>query len=411
MLIGCKKNNENIITDNTGVSKWFATVQFGKSEYIYLVDFIELPASIVAYNESFKNFITIILDSHRIINQYAIIRKLDNTGLDTIRPIIVSDIVDFGELEYSLTFKDLITDNHGNIYIGLDGIINNKNFHMFHILDNDGKLLHSLNNSIRGTIIPNFLMSLSNGNIAHYNARSFEYTTLEIIDADTGSWGESIKLPFMNWSHPIQSNDGFIYYFSNARLFSVHPDIGVPIEILNLIDAGIDQQNLVGVEILDDERILLITHSFNEETFSDDIYIKYLTKIPSTDLHDRSILTLAAFSLNRELQTAIAEFNRSSSTHFIQVIDYSVYATTGADGFMAAYDRMILDITAGKIPDMIVILMHTPLQRYASMGLFEDFFLLLIMIPNLIVKFLQPVCLKLLKLTTACTDCSRGFQS
>jgi ABC-type glycerol-3-phosphate transport system substrate-binding protein len=97
--------------------------------------------------------------------------------------------------------------------------------------------------------------------------------------------------------------------------------------------------------------------------------------MPFDDLSDMTILTLATLGNSFLVDVAVSTFNRTSTTHIIQVINYSEYATSGADGWVAALDRLNLDIiTAGRIPDMIDMAALMPLRRFAMMGLLEDLY-------------------------------------
>ena len=306
------------------------------------------------------------------LDQYTVIRKLDNTGFDLIEPIFISEIVDFGEDNHLFTMPSFSVDAQGNIYYGLNGISNGNSFQIIHILDSEGAVVNSLEN--RATMLRNSLMLLTNGNVAYYDQGSGQNSSLREIDSETGSWGRTIELPFTSLQVPLQGNDGFIYYTHNSRLFSVLPDTDEITEVLNWTASGINHETAVVVDVLADGRIMLITSGFNEDTYGLEIHIVYLTEFSFDDLQERTVLTIATVRLDKEIQAAITEFNRASSTHFIHVADYSVYETAGADGFMAALDRLALDIVTGKIPDMIHVSAHIPFQRYASMGLFEDLY-------------------------------------
>ena len=54
----------------------------------------------------------------------------------------------------------------------------------------------------------------------------------------------------------------------------------------------------------------------------------------------------------------------------IQIIDYAAHSTD--DAWDAGLTRLTLDLTTGKIPDMLLLSQVMPISRYASVGLFED---------------------------------------
>jgi len=51
-----------------------------------------------------------------------------------------------------------------------------------------------------------------------------------------------------------------------------------------------------------------------------------------------------------------------------------MYAGSGDDGWMRAIERLSLDMTTGKIPDILLGTYEIPMRRYAEIGLLEDLY-------------------------------------
>jgi len=104
------------------------------------------------------------------------------------------------------------------------------------------------------------------------------------------------------------------------------------------------------------------------------------TKTPISQLPVRTEITLATVWMNWELRNAIINFNRTSQTYRIKVIDYSEFNTD--DDWGAGLTRLTTDIIAGNIPD-ILDLDNLPFHQYVARGLLVDFYPLIDSDPEL----------------------------
>ena len=303
-----------------------------------------------------------ISEFRQILHDYTVVRKLDKTGADIIEPIPVSETLGFKWDEV----RGLNVDSQGNLYLSLDNLIT--------VFDPGGNVLFDLKGSGSGSGRDR-LVRLPNGNVADTikNSNS-RVAKIQEIDAETGAWARTFELN--TYVPPILGNSGqtLFYSYETTRLMSYNIDEGLSTEILNCNDTGINALDVVGIDVLEDGRIMLVTQAFNYEKYWFDTQIIHLTKVAFEDLQDRTLLTLATLRLDNKTREAVTAFNKASPTHFIQVIDYSVYETWGENGWMAAFDQLSLDITTGRIPDMIALSPALPMQRYAAMGLLEDLY-------------------------------------
>jgi len=314
------------------------------------------------------------LSEYRIGTQKdLLIRKIDSTGADIIEPIsIIKEFKEIMEISGGYNFNGVVDDAQGNYIISY----NDADVSPFYICDYAGKILSKLISRSQNPW--NFLRML-NGNIAVYMWGSV-YTQLWEIDVENKSWGpitelfsaQNLKLTGL---FALHGNDEFpIIYTDNTDVLGYNPDTNEREILLNRNESGIFIDYVQGVSILEDGRLLFVHWYENNETGSLETQIIFIKKVTSEELQNRTILTLAALALDTEINNTVSAFNAASSTHFIQVIDYSVYAGRGADGWMAALDKLSLDITTGKIPDMLAVSGNLPLQRYATMGLLEDLY-------------------------------------
>ena len=83
-------------------------------------------------------------------------------------------------------------------------------------------------------------------------------------------------------------------------------------------------------------------------------------------------LVLAAIGLSSQLRKAIVDFNTTHDSVHIDIKDYSEY-NTAAD-FRAGYERFLLDVITGSIPDILVMSSELPYKKIASAGILEDLY-------------------------------------
>lgn len=84
---------------------------------------------------------------------------------------------------------------------------------------------------------------------------------------------------------------------------------------------------------------------------------------------ERAVLTYATLGLNSGDRMAILQFNRTNPDYQIIVKDYMDYSVDGSRD--AAMFRLITEVGAGKIPDILAI-ENMPVARWGSAGLLED---------------------------------------
>ena len=92
------------------------------------------------------------------------------------------------------------------------------------------------------------------------------------------------------------------------------------------------------------------------------------------EVDDRGVIQVAAYMPDEIFRTAIYDFNISSRTHRMEVIDYSQYDKEGEIGAVLCLN---MDIAAGRIPDLYLWGLHAnhsgfDLTRYLNIGLFAD---------------------------------------
>jgi len=111
----------------------------------------------------------------------------------------------------------------------------------------------------------------------------------------------------------------------------------------------------------------------------DIVEIAVFTRKHYSDLPEFTTLTLAAFSLSQDLQTAVRLFNRSNFAYKIQIVEY--FDPYSGD-FYSGLERLSLEIMTGNIPDILDVA-GLPLETFAARGLLLDLYQLIDSDPEL----------------------------
>jgi len=304
------------------------------------------------------------------VQEFNYIRKLDKTGADLAEPIpIPAKNNSAPDQTLWVHVRALSVDISGNIYPAVDEGSQTGSVTVF---DPDGNVRSELD--IRYGIPTNGLILLPDGNAAVFYYTGNMESVLREIDAETGRLGRTIELP-RTYTVPIRGNEEHPVICSDrVRLFSCNPETGEVTELLNLIESGIDLTDFAGISFSDDDRLMLVIGDYNSDYTGYEIQIVHITKTSGENLTEKTMLSLAVLHLSAELRQAILNFNNTSLTHHIHVIDYSIYDTGDFTGTLVAIDKLSLDLTVGNIPDMIVLRVDMPMHKYVSMGLLEDLY-------------------------------------
>jgi hypothetical protein len=212
---------------------------------------------------------------------------------------------------------------------------------------------------------------MPSGNIAFPEMTGAGIRLLE-IDITNRTWGRMTQLP-VGSSMPFKGSDELpILYSDGINLTGYSPETGETVSILSWVGSGISPESVIAISLLENERIVLATGRWHGGYTRQDVEIAFLSwNQGDAPPDDRILLTLSTLSLDSYTRETVMAFNRASSTHHIQVKDYSEY-NIGGD-YSIGRTRLTLDLTTGNIPDLLDVSV-LPLQQYAARGLLEDLY-------------------------------------
>lgn len=289
-----------------------------------------------------------------------VVRKLDKDGTQLI-------FLDIGSLLSGSAYifvTAFVTDDNNNIYI----TAGSDNSSTIFVINLETNSRFSLNAPTR-SIDP---VKTSDGSVVCGLWRDGN-RILQYIDVQNRNWGYSIDLSFS--AHNIfTGDDEFYVIFSDySGIFGYNKETGVISRILRFIDSGISPNVIRNITLLPNDQILIIEASSEHTLTAENVNLILLTKTEkTTDITndvEKTVITLGTLWLSPDLRAAVVQFNNTSSTHIINVIDYSDYVPDG--DFEGALTRLTTEIVAGRVPD-ILDLNRLPFRQYANRGMFLD---------------------------------------
>ena len=298
------------------------------------------------------------------LNNFHSIRKLDINGAELLSidlkslTTTTSSSPDFNQIGTTA----LITDDEDNMIAGSGQTIL--------IFDSAGNLRFNLDTS--GFITKNSFIRLSDGKIAYsgWNTGSSVWT-LNIIDTQTGTWGDSVDLPF-DVQNVFNGYGDYLYIFgTGTSLNAICGESNDTIQILNWIESGLQPTGLESVIFLPDDRIMFITSTWDHTDsgqVSRHIDLVFFNKTHQDEVVEKTVLTIASFYVHM-ISPAVAEFNRTNPLYRIEIIPLELNFGTMFNDL----DKIALEMITGGGPDMINT-PHFPFHQWSGRGFFVDLY-------------------------------------
>ena len=195
-------------------------------------------------------------------------------------------------------------------------------------------------------------------------------TQLRVIDPEAGDWAEeAFSLPYS--ASGFQDGDGnaFFYYLDGDGLYAWRQGAEEAERMMSWAESGVDPIYMAAYGFLPNGQLAAITGTFGSDGETE---ITVLTATDAAALPERTVLTLATLTLNNELRSAVAEFNKNNDSCFISVTEYPPAYPYGPGDWEQAVLRMTTALTAGKMPDILCLNENLPVRRMEAKGMLED---------------------------------------
>lgn len=206
---------------------------------------------------------------------------------------------------------------------------------------------------------------LSNGQAGFLVTRDDVSAEVRTVDTAAQDWGETYRLP--KECVAVYPGSGEYLFFSTANqvLGGWNAERNSLVELVSWLETGVNTSALLGFSINADGQILAAANEASSAQLA------MLT--PGTDIPEKTVLTLAAISSNSYLREQVAQFNRTSTSCRIVLEQY--YTQTGEwfspDEFQQGMTRLLTELSAGKIPDLLYV-DSLPVLQFGQMGMLED---------------------------------------
>ena len=252
------------------------------------------------------------------------------------------------------------------------------------VLDADGNLVMGIDQGGLKAIAPDgstayviesenwvdSMVKLPDGRLA---ATSWGDTGMQLmpIDSEAKTFGEPISVPNNAYYFYTGGGEYDLYYNSGIYFYGLDLETGEDTQLFNWISCDVNGDDLSGIHVTDDGKIIGYTNEWDEDTETYSCEIVTVEKLPYESVPQKETLTLACMYLDWYARDSIIDFNRKNDAVRLEVLDYSQYNTE--EDYEAGLTKLNTEIMAGNVPD-ILCLSQLPYTQLASKGLLADLY-------------------------------------
>lgn len=312
-------------------------------------------------NENSLCIITSARDYNKKTDQYKLqyyIMKVDEAGKTSGRIVIKPDKKDDGNLYLS----DNIIFLDGKLIVYWD-----KKIYIFN-KDGSADQTFEVDDYIEG------MFTANNGKV--YILSNFESAGglgISELDLKTGKPGEPVGLgnnSIYNIYKIKEAVNGNVYLSSSDCLYEFNFEKGKTELVFSWINVDMDGNSISDFMQMEDGSFFVLStlvdySSIESGDMSSEIEIATISKKKYSDTKQKKIITLASNYLDMYVKREILKFNKTDGSYRIEVADYSSYENPA--------EQINLDITAGKIPDIIDV-GYMPKELYIKKGFLADLY-------------------------------------
>lgn len=193
------------------------------------------------------------------------------------------------------------------------------------------------------------------------------------LDLKTGKTSNTVGLgndSIYNVYKVKEAVNGNIYLSTDSCLYEFDFKKGKTELVFNWINVDIDGNSISDFMQMEDGSFFVLDTlvdytSMENGNMSSDIEIATISKKKYSDTKQKKKLTLASNYIDIYVKREILKFNKTDGSHRIEVADYSSYEDPS--------EQINLDITSGKIPDIIDV-GYMPKELYIKKGFLADLY-------------------------------------
>lgn len=176
---------------------------------------------------------------------------------------------------------------------------------------------------------------------------------LLVYNEKTKSFSESYDgLPNNCWNSDIIASEKGVLLYSDTALYEYDMETKTYEEILQWLSCDMNPDYIETVSVLEDGSVVVYINDWG----TGESGLAILKKTTASEVEQKEVLTIATMSQSQFLQAAVVNFNKTSTTHRVEVIDYSASVDWSSADATAAYEDAITrfnsDIITGNGADM-----------------------------------------------------------
>ena len=289
---------------------------------------------------------------------YSHLYRMRQLDPDTGKELGLIDVTAVMEEMDSMSLGGLAVDDAGTVFLA------DKN----HVaaVDGQGMVLYTLKANMPRVMTSGgaggTLVLRPDGTLGALTVKAGDEREVRAIDREARDWaGKSYTMPKdVNQIYRGSGQCAF-YYINSGTIYGVIPGEAVPLRLLKLSDAQIDQPSSVRCFVLLEEGqavILTSVHGPGTGLYDDPIQVTKLLPTDEPPAGMKTRLVYGAIGTDYAVKEKIEKFNRENQDYCIEYRDYSegMLGWTGDKDtpvYQNALTRLYADIAAGYCPDIL----------------------------------------------------------
>lgn len=193
------------------------------------------------------------------------------------------------------------------------------------------------------------------------------------IDTKTGEICEKIADIGLDAYELLSGGGEYDFYlFGGSFLYGYSLEKKASEKLIDWAECDLVSSRLTKMQAENDGSLKAFSMSYDEGKGIQTAELINITRKPYDPAGEKMHLTLASIYADDVLRDNVIDFNRAHKNVRIDLKDYSEYNTD--DDYTAGYTKLMTEIAAGDIPDIIDVGADMPYKRLASAGIFEDLY-------------------------------------
>lgn len=117
---------------------------------------------------------------------------------------------------------------------------------------------------------------------------------------------------------------------------------------------------------MEDGKFLAVNTVYDDSTQKSTTEFITLNKVKASDVKEKEIITYACADMDYNVKAKILSFNKQNEKYRIELKDYSAYENPSK--------QLNMDVTTGKIPDILDLRWGISRDQLAKKGVFTDLY-------------------------------------